>query len=68
MKTLTAQRIRCPKCGGRLFPDKDRFGSYEQCLQCGYIRNIDDEITAPTNVNKICEEPPAGLVSSSSTR
>ncbi len=31
---------RCPKCGGNLFPDKDRFGDYAQCLQCGYVRYL----------------------------
>ncbi len=27
---------RCPKCGGNIYLDKDHYGWYEQCLQCGY--------------------------------
>ena len=26
---------RCPKCGSNIFMDKDIYGWYEQCLQCG---------------------------------
>ena len=28
---------KCPKCGGNIFRDSDRFGWYEHCLQCGFI-------------------------------
>jgi len=31
---------RCPKCGGNLYIDRDYHGWYEQCLQCGYTRNL----------------------------
>jgi len=30
----------CKKCGGSLVLDKDEFGWYEQCIQCGYTRDI----------------------------
>ncbi len=33
-------RTRCPKCGGSVYLDSDHFGWYEQCLQCGYTRNM----------------------------
>lgn len=28
----------CPKCGGNLYTDSDRYGKFDQCLQCGYIK------------------------------
>jgi DNA-directed RNA polymerase subunit M/transcription elongation factor TFIIS len=31
---------RCPKCGGNLYLDKDYNGWYEQCLQCGYMKDL----------------------------
>ena len=27
----------CPKCRGDLFLDKDEYGWYKECLQCGYM-------------------------------
>jgi ribosomal protein S27AE len=33
-------KARCPKCGGNVFLDSDHFGWYEECLQCGYTRNL----------------------------
>jgi hypothetical protein len=31
----------CPKCKGRLLLEKDNYGSYQQCLQCGYIHDLE---------------------------
>jgi hypothetical protein len=30
----------CTKCRGRLYLDKDYYGWYEQCLQCGLINDL----------------------------
>jgi len=30
----------CPKCKGRLLLEKDNYGLYQQCLQCGYIHDL----------------------------
>ncbi len=33
----------CKKCGGDLFLERDRYGSYVSCLQCGAVRlDLDD--------------------------
>lgn len=29
----------CPRCDGDMFIDRDLHGWFEQCLQCGYVRN-----------------------------
>jgi len=26
----------CPRCGGDMFIERDSYGWYEKCLQCGY--------------------------------
>jgi hypothetical protein len=31
---------RCPKCGGNLYLDRDYNGWYEECLQCGFIKDL----------------------------
>jgi hypothetical protein len=33
-------QIRCPKCGGRTFFDKDLYGWYEKCLYCGWTHDL----------------------------
>lgn len=30
----------CPKCRGHLMLEKDNYGVYEQCLQCGYLHDL----------------------------
>ncbi len=38
---MTMWKLRtCPRCQGDLFVDKDFDGWYEQCLQCGYRREM----------------------------
>ena len=31
----------CPRCEGDLFLDADLEGWYEECLQCGYIHDLE---------------------------
>ncbi len=30
----------CPRCGGDIFLDRGEYKWYEQCLQCGYLREL----------------------------
>ena len=32
----------CPKCSGDLIIDRDTFGRYFKCLQCGLLRDVTD--------------------------
>lgn len=34
-------RKQCPRCGGNIYSSADYYGSYEQCLQCGYTCDLD---------------------------
>ena len=45
---------RCPKCKGRLLLEKDHYGLYQQCLQCGYLHDI--KIFALNDKQEIEEE------------
>jgi len=31
---------QCPKCGGDLSDDRDKYGKFIRCLQCGYMKDI----------------------------
>ena len=38
---MEIQRLdRCPRCKGRLMREKDQYGLYEQCMECGYIYDL----------------------------
>ena len=30
----------CPKCKGDVLLDQDQYGWYEQCIQCGYLSDL----------------------------
>ncbi len=36
------QRVRCPKCSGNTYFDKDCYGWYEKCLFCGWSQDLPD--------------------------
>ncbi len=40
MLSLTLKN--CPRCRGDVIIDRDHYGWYEQCLQCGYQRDLRD--------------------------
>lgn len=31
----------CPRCRGDLRIDRDNYGEYKQCVQCGYMQDLD---------------------------
>ena len=32
----------CPRCGGDVHANRDAYGGYEECLQCGWMRDVED--------------------------
>jgi len=32
----------CPRCRGDLYLGEDVFGRYLSCLQCGYLKDVED--------------------------
>ena len=48
MLKLVRPRLRlksCPRCKGDLALDLDQWGLYEQCIQCGYLHDLEDTVT-----------------------
>jgi len=45
----------CPHCGGDMFIDRDIYGWYEKCLQCGYcyeLRSLEELRQSPARKDK----------------
>jgi DNA-directed RNA polymerase subunit M/transcription elongation factor TFIIS len=47
----------CPRCQGDLFVDRDADGWFQQCLQCGYRREM--KAIAETKPVAVRRQPPA---------
>jgi len=41
---------RCPRCGGNIYIEEDRFGRWGYCLQCGYECGSEKMIKSPEQV------------------
>ena len=39
----------CPRCSGDIKLNRDIYGNYAECLQCGYMRDIVDPIPIVRN-------------------
>jgi ssDNA-binding Zn-finger/Zn-ribbon topoisomerase 1 len=45
MLALGMLRLKaCPRCNGDVVFERDNWGWYEQCIQCGYLRDLQNEL------------------------
>ena len=52
----------CTRCGGDVYLDRDGWGAYMQCLQCGQMRDIPDEwLDIPHRPSRKTVTAPAAL-------
>ena len=51
---------RCPRCSGDLFEETDQFGAFVTCLQCGFSKDIHEQLVDPGVVS--LEPVPAPIV------
>ena len=60
----------CPRCNnGEIFIDRDHYGWYECCLQCGYSRDLPDIISpVPVRPSGVAKEIVPMLKERSSSR
>ncbi len=40
----------CPRCGGDIYFANDIYGDYAECLQCGYMLDLDNQEVAAVGV------------------
>ena len=46
-RVLAIWRLKgCPRCRGDMVLDRDKWGSYEQCIQCGYLLDVPNAVNA----------------------
>ena len=48
----------CPRCRGFLYANRDRYGNYNECLQCGYTIDFAQQAASTTLPGRL---PPATL-------
>jgi hypothetical protein len=48
----------CKRCGGDVFIDKDEFGWYKECLQCGHRAEL-PTIAEPRQQPVVVQKEPA---------
>ena len=46
----------CPRCRGDLYLAEDVFGRYLSCLQCGYLKDVEEPELASTPVPTVDKE------------
>ena len=49
----------CPRCSGDLYSDRDRYGTFVACLQCGLNREITTQPGVPLVISAEPSPPPA---------
>jgi len=50
----------CPRCKGDMVVDKDQYGHYMECLQCGYETDAPGTSKVVRAADSIREEVPVG--------
>lgn len=45
----------CPRCRGDMHINRDMYGAYRECLQCGYMVDVE----TPGSLTKLAELAPA---------
>lgn len=41
----------CPRCRGDIYVDRDSYGSFLHCMQCGYIKDLEESSKIRVRVN-----------------
>jgi DNA-directed RNA polymerase subunit M/transcription elongation factor TFIIS len=47
---------KCPRCGGQLYIDKDFWGKFMVCIQCGYEKDIEEHKAPKPITNLLAKE------------
>jgi hypothetical protein len=50
----------CPRCSGDLFEDRDQYGPFVTCVQCGFSKDIMKKLEEPLHISP--EPMPAPVV------
>ncbi|MBI4284896.1 MAG: hypothetical protein HY670_03215 [Chloroflexi bacterium] len=56
MKEGFLARKQCPKCGGNIYLDRDYYGWFEWCLQCGHARELAGVVAGKAEVGLLEHE------------
>ncbi|HJN87866.1 MAG: hypothetical protein QF714_08730 [Dehalococcoidia bacterium] len=42
---------QCPRCSGDIYVDRDQYGPYITCIQCGFSRDVPNVSEGPTVIS-----------------
>ena len=42
---------QCPRCNGDLISERDQYGSFISCMQCGLSKDVKGEKVDPSNIS-----------------
>jgi Zn ribbon nucleic-acid-binding protein len=60
--------VYCPRCKrGNMALDKDNYGWYEYCIQCGYLQDLDGEVKSLQHANYTVRENDRKLITATFT-
>jgi hypothetical protein len=48
----------CPRCTGDLYGDRDQYGLFITCVQCGFSKDIMERLAEPLSINLDPMPPP----------
>ncbi|MBF8299226.1 MAG: hypothetical protein HW397_275 [Dehalococcoidia bacterium] len=49
----------CPRCHGDLYLDRDAHGAFRQCLQCGWIQDLQEKVLQLSTIPVVAKRPAA---------
>ena len=48
----------CPRCSGDLYEDRDQYGPFISCVQCGFSKDIMEKLEEPLRISPEPLSPP----------
>ena len=48
----------CPRCSGDLFEDRDQYGPFVTCVQCGFSKDVMKKLEEPLRISLEPLPPP----------
>jgi len=52
----------CPRCKGDMVLERDHWGWYEQCIQCGYLRDLENPVEVSKQSGEVEKDRKASIV------
>ena len=58
----------CPRCTGDLFEERDQYGSFVTCMQCGFHKDVPADLAGPFAISAEPAPTPVAPLSNGAKR